>query len=243
MLNSLKLSIFLVLIFSVIVGGCGDSKKESKLLNEVIKRDSLEELGIKIKDDPDFSAEEVNLFNQGVSRITRTNDTLEGKKVSDIIKSQEEFIRSQQGLSLQNTLTKIELSMNHQFQFKGVRSIENDKVNLNVLDFAISNKSDKDIVNMQGVLQFYNAQNSLVKQYNIITKDVLASLNQPTTIPAEKTANLAAAFDYSNESRRDNIIRNNWKQLRIIWQPTMIEYADGSKIGNMVDMKPQASNN
>lgn len=239
MKHFLKLSIVLISI-AVLFSACNGSQPKSKLLTETITPDNLEELGAKLKEDSTFTSEDIEYFSLGLTRLTQNNDSLKGKTIGDVIDMQRKFMREQRGLQLQRTMTRVELALNHKFQFKGIRPLDQENAALNIIGFTLKNESDKDIANMQGVLQFYNPQQQLVKQFNLITKQIQQRVNgSSSNIGAGQEVVFNAPFDHNNDSRRDNIIRNNWQQLTMVWQPVMIEYADGSKVGEMVDLTPK----
>ena len=97
---------------------------------------------------------------------------------------------------------------------------------INILVYTITNTADKDIKNIQGRLQFLNAQGAMIKSYPL---DALKSLNGKV-IKTNETFKLTSFFNHDPLSPRDRTIRGQLANLRPVWTATMIEFVDGTTL-------------
>jgi hypothetical protein len=81
--------------------------------------------------------------------------------------------------------------------------------------------------NITGVLQFYNANNQLVKQYPL-RADV--ALKKGEVIKSGETKRISLPYVHDKDNIRDSIMRYSQNNLRTLWQPRGILFSDDSKI-------------
>jgi hypothetical protein len=204
------------------MAGCNPKKKqESPLLSEKIDKQNPIELAQKMKEDEKVSREEMDLFTNAMARMSNTPDSLVGKTIGEIIDMQSKALRNASAQTLINTAKRTEMFLNHSFKYHGFKPAEEKGTPLNVLIFEIVNNSDKEISHIEGALSFYNKNNQLVKRFNLSTLD--------GKIPAGKSQKFQNPFKHDPENQRDVIFRNQ-KNLRGVWQPMEIKFADGESV-------------
>jgi hypothetical protein len=221
------------LIIVLVVSGCQPEPKESKLMGEIISKNNITEVFKKLREDKDFTIKDFELFTNGMTRlVTKSTDSLIGKSIKEVISSQVTFERDQMAATAANQANKVELVMNHEFKYIGLKPQQiDDKENKNKKEidfivFEVTNKSDKDMSDIQGALQFYNTKNELVKIYPIVASKML----KDGVIKPGETKRIAHPYDHNVENERDETIRKDHANLRPIWICTSIEFKDGSKI-------------
>ncbi len=231
-MKSLNRSIILALISILIITACQPENKESKLMNEIVTKSNITDLFKKLREDKDFRTLDFEFFTNGMTRLVTMNvDSLLGKSVREIIDMQENFERDKMAATAANQATRIELVMNHAFNYVGFKPTEVEDINkkmkdINVLVFDITNKSDKEMVNIEGVIQFYNQNNEIVKVYPVIAKNAL----KDETIKANETKRISQPFNFDPNNERDKTFRNDHQNLRSVWICSKIEFKDGTKI-------------
>lgn len=213
----------------MIATSCESDKKDSPVFNEVISADNLEALNKKIEEDQNIDRIEIELYSNGLTRFSLMpkKDTLFGKTVGEIINDQKNFLRlaSMQGLNA--TTPRISLNLSHNLKLLQFQPM-NDTVNnrsVNVLAFEVTNTSDKNIKNVQGYMNFYSLQNQLLIRFPLNIKKELAKG------VTEKLQSPPYVHDPDNANHK--FIRENPSLVRTMWQPLLVEFEDGSKIGNV----------
>lgn len=219
------------LIIVVILTGCEPGAKESKLYSEIITKTNISDIFKKLRDDKDFTSQDFEYFTNGMTRlVTLAEDSLMGKSIAQVIGEQKSFERDQIAATAANQAIKVELVLNHDFKYVGLKPTQLDnKDSVKEVDFMvyeIANKSGKEISNVQGILQFIDQNNDVVKVYPIEASKVLKG----EVIKAGETKRFAHPFDHDVNNKRDEKIRNEHAQLKPIWVCTMIEFSDGTKI-------------
>lgn len=226
-------SLFLMAALAFIFMACGE--KESPNLDETITKDNMDQVIEKLTKDESMKPEDVRMFIDGLTRIAAEDKKgFEGKTVEDIIDNQRALILENEVISMNQRFIRMKLAMNHKFGFLGIVPQDNDKGSINFIFFEITNKSNKDIKNIQGALQFYSGQ-TLVKNFPLVAKNVLKG----EVIKVGETKRLAIPFQNDPASPRDKAIRDNLKQLTKVWQPTLIEFTDGKVISIEQAPKPK----
>lgn len=218
-MSNQKIAIFLLLT-SLVISACTKGEfSNSTTMQEQITLHNLGDISQKVKNEPSFTKEEIELFANGLVRLAANKDSVVGKTVLDIIKSQKQFVRSRSLSFCENTISRVDLALNHKFHYVGFQPRDEGKQSVDVIVFEITNTSDKDIREVEGALQFYTQNNQLVKVYNL-------KFNKPLK-PGE-TQRFGNPFTHNPESQRDQVIRSS-KDLKAVWNPTLIEFADGTK--------------
>jgi len=226
-------SLFLMAAFAIIFMACGE--KKAPTLGETITKDNMDQVIEKVTKDEVQKPEDIRLFIDGLTRIAAEDKKgFEGKTVQQIIDSQRALILESEVISMNQRFIRMKLAMNHNFGFLGIVPQDNEKGSVNFIFFEITNKSNKDIKNIQGALQFYAGQ-TLVKNFPIVAKNVLNG----QVIKVGETKRLAIPFQNDPNSPRDKAIRENLKDLTKVWQPTLIEFSDGKVISIEQAPKPK----
>ncbi|ROL61349.1 hypothetical protein D9V86_06225 [Bacteroidetes/Chlorobi group bacterium ChocPot_Mid] len=216
-----------ILLISVVVMtfffAC-QQKEESKMLDVTITKTNLPEIISSIKTENIMSSEDILMLNNALNRIGANNpDTLIGLTPRKIMEIQENFIKENQFEMINVTATRIAMNMNFDIKFLGLRPLLDSvtKAQGNTLFYQFTNNSDKPIKKIEGLLQFYNPQNQLIKQFPIETTEIL----QPKMV-----LRFYKNFAHNENEPRDTIVRNHFTELIVKWQPTLLEFSDGTKI-------------
>ena len=224
------MKIFKILISAVaalvIFSSCQQNESNLPVYKEVITKSNLLEIVNQIETSEEVDSEELQLFSAGIARLG-VKDSLAGLSVGEVIAMQREFQRKQAVDAISTSAPRVELVMNHTFKYVGIAPKDDGKEPLNVIVYEVTNKSDKEMVDIQGGLQFVTPRdNKLVKLYPVKSK-VMIEKNGP--IKPGETRRLALPFQHVDTSVRDSIVRNI-QGLKHLWQPLMIEFSDGTKI-------------
>lgn len=215
----LKLLFTFALVFSFIA--CQQQKSDPKSYSEVINKDNLSTITKFLKNDKDITTEDLNYLRTAIRYYSPIQDSLFGKTVGELIKSQKERDYTNSFNNLKSASFNIASDYALTFGIKEFQRIDEEGRKINLFTYTLSNKSEKDIKSIIGAVDFMNPQNQLVKRFTIeIDKE----------IPVGKVLNQPYPYPHDDENNRDQIIRNNLNQLRPVWKPTLIEFSDGSKI-------------
>lgn len=215
----------LIAFIALTVISCNES--EPVVYKEKVTKTNFQQITEKISNDANISAEGIaNFINGLTAMIIDTTVTFEDKTVGEIINFQVENSKKRAIAIMNTSAIKLELSINHNFQFLGYQPKDTLEQNFNYMVFAVANIAEKDIKNIEGILQFFNKSNQLIKQYPLKAKIAL----KDQIIEVGKTVTLKLPFTHDPENQRDMIIRTQLGALRSVWQPTMIEFADGTSI-------------
>jgi hypothetical protein len=195
-------------------------------MNEVVNKGNIVQIGEKVAADEIISPEDINLFVGGLNRMITEKAEYSGKTVGEIIDMQKAFTRENLGESVKSGMVRIALNANHEFKLDGIIPYDTLDTYVTYFRYTLTNTSDKDIKNLNGSLAFYNQAGTLVKNYPLKTEVVL----KDEVIKAGESKTLNMPFNYDPESPRDVTIRNQFQQLRPVWQATLIEFTDGETI-------------
>jgi hypothetical protein len=223
MKNSL-LFLFVIIIATVSLFVACNKNEESKMLDVAITKTNLPEIISNMKSENLLTSEDILSFNNALNRIGANNpDTLIGMTPREIFGIQDSFIKVNQYEMINITATRIAMNMNFDIKFLGLKPLF-DSVNKqqgNTIFYEFKNNSEKTIKKIEGLLQFYNRQNQIIKQFQIETTELL----QPNT-----TLQFYKNFAHNENEPRDTIIRNHFAELIVRWQPSKLEFSDGIKI-------------
>lgn len=211
-----------IAVFSVFVA-C-QKQEESKMLDVTITKTNLPEIISGLKTENILSNDDLLMLNNALNRIgANTPDTLLGLTPRQIMEMQEKFIKENQFEMINITATRIAMNMNFDIKFLGLRPLFDSvaKAQGNTLFYQFTNNSDKPIKKIEGLLQFYNRQNQLIKQFPIETTEIL----QPKMV-----LQFYKNFAHNENEPRDTIVRNHFTELIVKWQPSFLEFSDGTKI-------------
>ncbi len=234
----MNLKLLSLLVAAVVFFTACNNQKNDELTSPVAKEKitlhNLEDISNKIAADSSFSQENIEYFINAITRVGAEKDSLVGKTIAEIISSQKKFLKDRTIETLKNSGARISLFLNHTFHYAGINFNDADKNNkINNLVFDIKNTSDKVIKKVEGRLFFYTPNGELVKLYNLVTA---------TEIPVntEKPMRFSMPFQHLEDNQRDKIIRES-TNLRAVWTPTLIEFADGTKIEDKATKDDQFS--
>jgi hypothetical protein len=225
MLKSIKiLSILVGMMF--IINSC-QQQSNSKLFSEKITKTNLMDIVKQIRDDKTINKDDLDYFSNGITRIASAKkDSLIGKTVGEVIALQKELIREQSAATLANQSARVELVMNHEFKFIGMAPRDTAGESYDLIVYELKNVSDKEITNLQGAIQFYDQSGQIVKNYPLITKNIM----QGKGLKPGESRRFIYPFNHDAKNERDQKMRNEFKDLRPVWIATMIEFVDGTNI-------------
>lgn len=223
------------LIFALLVAisACQKDKNaiSSEIANKKITIHNLQEIANQMKNDKNFSQENMELFINALTRLNGDKDSIVGKTVAQLINEQKNFLLSRTTDILEHSCARITFFLHHKFEYIGIRFNDSNKSQkINEIVFDLTNTSDKEIKKIEGVLQFYTPHGEIVKLFNISTA---------SPIPVSKDGNgirFLMPFHHDANNERDKIIRAS-RELNAVWTPTLIEFADGSKIVDLISEK------
>lgn len=212
------------IFFSFILINCSNDKSRSKLLNQVITRDNITSLTEQLISENTLSKEEIDLIAMGITRLTLLNqDTLIGKTLADVMKIQREAELESSIAGLKLASTKSEIVLSHKFEMLQFFKNDSGDYKTNLITFKVTNLSDNNIKNLQGYLNIMNQQNKIIKKFPInIKKELEAHQSYTLTTPPY-------IHDDNNENDRELRIEGNI--LKPAWQPILVEFSNGKKLG------------
>lgn len=218
---------FIFLMIAVLFFSCETAEKKPLVFSEVISKDNMSAVAEKISSDANISGEQIEVLNRGISRLALAgNDTIVGLTLGEIYNYQKDFRKEQALAAMNENINKVSLIMNHSFKYIGLVPREDS---LDFIVYEITNNSNKDIKNLTGVLQFYNTNNQLVKQYPL-RLDVALNNEDEKIIKSGDTKRLTLPYVHNKENVRDSIMRFGRNNLKTLWQPRGILFTDDTKI-------------
>jgi len=220
-----KISFILVSVlitFVLISSSCSQQHNEpSRSATLKFDVNNFSEVINKVKHDPTISQEDLSLFSNGIARIGTDIDSLNGKTVGNIIELQKEFIRKSALTQMLNT----SMNINHGFGLIGWEPSSEGQKQFDKFKYAIQNKSNKSIKIVEGLLKFYTNNNQLIRIYPIKVEQNLG---------VDSTQQFESIFAYDSTNRSAVMLRrlmtNKSGNAVPVWQPTFIEFGDGSII-------------
>jgi hypothetical protein len=222
MKNTIILIVF-ILSITLFFFGC-DEKKESKILDTTITKTNLPEMINNLKTENILEAGDIVIINSALNRLGANNpDTLYGMSLRNIYDLQKEYLKEQNYDLLSKSATRISMNMNYEIKYLGIKPVVDtvNKIKGNSVMYEFSNNTDNAIKKIQGLLQFYNSQNNLIKQFEI---------DNTEQIPPKDTVRFYKAFAHNDNEPRDSIIRYHNDKLIVRWKPFYLEFDDGTKI-------------
>ncbi len=218
-------SVIMLAIFAVAVMGC-DRKQSSPLLAEKLTKDNLIEIAEKMKDDPNISKVDIDHFITGMARFQK--DSLHGNNVAGVIQKDIDAQRLGSAQSAINAATRMQILVNHRFYFGGTQKAEAEGNKFFVPVFDFENLSDKTLTNFQGLIKYLNNQNQLVKVHTV---DVSKELG-----PGEKEK-ISNPYPFNENNERDKILWDAGGSLKVVWEPTVLKYDDGTVLSMLPKQK------
>ncbi len=211
-----------LITFVLISSSCSQQHNEpSKSASLKFTKDNFVEVVNKIKNDPTISRDDLTLLTNGIARIGTDLDSLDGKTVGSIIEMQKEYLRKSALTQMLNT----SMNINHGFGLVGWEPVTQDGKQFDIFKYAIQNKSNKTLQIIEGLLKFYTNNNQLIRIYPI---------KVDKSISIDSTQQFESTFAYDSTNRSALMLRKlmTGKSGNAIpvWQPTYIEFEDGSVI-------------
>ncbi len=216
MINTLKL-ILLCFVAVCLGAACNNQTLDPKIANQKITKTNLAQISEEMQ--KKATDEDIEYFVNAITRLGNTPDSIIGKSVQQLIEEQKKYYRGELEKTLVGTGTRVALFLNHQFKYHGIRFLDEDPNQpKNDIVFEITNISDKEIKRIEGNLSYYDNNGNIIRIFQLAT-----GTNIPVT--NEKSLIFSMPFNH-NVKTADTLIRTR-KDLRAIWTPTMIEFADG----------------
>lgn len=212
--------ILIILFILILSNSLYSQESGSPLMDKKISTTNLFELSKEIIKDNQISNNEIELFAKGIARLGVMNDSLEGKTVRQVITSQKNYLQRVYGKEMLGNAARVQMIMHHEFQYIGVQPQDEGDQKIDLVIFDVVNISDKEIVNLEGVLKLYDRNNNLIKMYHI---------DSEVSIDIGKTERIGQPFFHDEENPKDEFIRSE-ETFRSIWQPIEISFADGTSI-------------
>jgi len=222
-MKKLFLSFIAILVFLTLFS-CENKNQESEILNQTINKNNLMEIVANLQKENALDAREILLFSNGLGRLTNLkNDTVFGMTVKQVIDIQNEFIRTNNYNTLRETAARVTMNLNYDMKFLGINKVIDtvNKIEGIAIVYEIHNTSGKGIKKLSGLMQFYNRNNEIIKQF-------------PVTIPQELAVDAKLqfynAYKYNPKDIRDSLVKNHYNEMIIRWQPQILEFSDGTQI-------------
>ncbi|MFN3195025.1 MAG: hypothetical protein ACE364_03645 [Chlorobiota bacterium] len=228
-----SISITLIAIALLGLASCQQqSKKTPSFFKDTVNFDLLADMKNILDDNSkDLTLEDVNYLNAAIRYYSPIKDSLLGKTVGELIEGQKERTLKTNINLVQATAFSTLFTQSIKFNIKDFQAVEQENGKpLNVPTYQFQNISGKEIVKLQGVVDYYNGDN-LIKRFTV---------EVDKAIPAEKTLNQPYPYNHDVENKRDVFVRNNFNKLRKVWIPTVIEFADGKVYKRNPDKKEKA---
>jgi len=228
-----KMTFFLAsffISFVLISSSCSQQQdEEPRSASLKFDKNNFTEIINQVKHDPTISQEYLTLFSNGIARIGARIDSLEGKTVGNIIELQKEFLRKSAMTQMLNT----SMNINHGFGLIGWEPTTDADKKFDKFKYAIQNKSNKNIQIIEGLLKFYTTNNQLIRIFPI-------KIDQ--NIGVDSTQQFESIFAYDSTNRSALLLRrlmtNKSGNALPVWQPTFIQFGDGSIITLGEDKEP-----
>ncbi|MCX7737042.1 MAG: hypothetical protein N2319_10045 [Candidatus Kapabacteria bacterium] len=219
-MNFKMIRIFLGLFLIFLFIGC-NPKDDSPILKEKFDYSNLPNLIEKIKNDTKFQKENIDLLSGIVIKYAQTPDSLNGKTLLEIISKEKETLRKNSITSLISSA----LNSSINYRYLGWEFKDTNNAKYTVVNYAIQNRSKKDIKAIEGMFSFVTTANQTIRTI-------------PIKINQELKSGLTYSFSTSYPSRDDDDLEKTLRELLetkspnlyTLWQPTSIEFSDGQKI-------------
>lgn len=217
--------LLLFVLVSSLFWSCSNNEPKSSYLKEKLTKDNLYDIAQNIKKEGTLSRDYTELFVGAMNRLGLTPDSVLGKTVEQLIKEQENFLKTNSYNILVSTFAKAEILMNQKIQYLGLKALDTNDKSFDYLVFEVTNNSKKDIANLEGQLRFFNNQNQIIKAYPIELNKVLDG----KVLKTGETRRFAYPFFHDKTNQRDEIVRTG-KDLQVLWFPTTLIYSDSTTI-------------
>lgn len=213
--------IVLVLIIVSFIS-CNNEEKVESVLLEKITTENLIEISDKISKNKNIQAEDLDYFLGYLNSYSGYRDSIFGKSPIEMINSQ----KNRELESKKQTLLQVakKNTFNHSFAIvlDEIKPYdETDKMPVNLFIYKMSNMSKKTITKVEGFIEFYDNQSTLIKKYGVSVDYV---------IEPNKAITQQYPYNHDITNPRDIYIRENYKNTLIVWKPIKITFKDGSII-------------
>jgi len=222
-MNKLFISL-LAIISLILVVSCGDEEEESEVLKQTINKNNLLEIVSNLQKENSLEPREILLFSNGLGRLTNLkNDTVNGMTVKQVIDLQNEYVKVSNYNLLRETAARVTMNLNYDMKFLGINKVIDtvNKVEGMAIIYEIHNTSGKGIKKLSGLMQFFNQNNDIIKQFPI---------SIPQELAVDAKLQFYNAYQYNPTDIRDTLVRNHYNEMIIRWQPQLLEFNDGTQI-------------
>ena len=223
MKNFNRTMIIFLAITALAISSC-TQKAESPIHSEVFQISDIADLVTRIKSDKNFSKEDLDYLSAAMSRYIQTPDSINGKKISEIIEIQKEFVRESSVTTFTNTAIGTIVSS----RYVGWEADSVNKTNIQGFKIYMKNRTKKDIKRVFGRLNFFTNQNQVLGLFDV---------NLTVSIPSDKEAIILAKIAANNQNNGLNNIQkiretleNAPNTLFAQWTVTEVEFSDGKMI-------------
>jgi len=145
-------------------------KDQSSFPTTPINRTNLSEIAEKVANATAITKEEKEFFINALTRFADEPDSIIGKTAAQLANSEKEIAMQQLSEVLNNTGSRVQMFLNHQFQYEGIKFDDNDPDNkINNIIFTITNTADRPIKRIEGNLSFYDHGGNVVRVYGLAT--------------------------------------------------------------------------
>ncbi len=176
---------------------------------------------------------EMNLLAMYFVRAKLLNESIEGKSYNEILaeakvakQKQEEEERIQRELAEkakkeeEARIARLKNALTVTIFDKGY--VEYDYQEYITYKFAFENKTEKEITAFTGQIMFTDLFDKEIKSLNLTYDDGVA---------ASSIKNYSATTDYNQFMDEDQLLKSkNLKQIKLVWKPEKILFADGSTL-------------
>ncbi len=222
-MNKLFISL-LAIISLILVVSCGNEEEESEVLKQTINKNNLLEIVSNLQKENSLEPREILLFSNGLGRLTNLkNDTVNGMTVKQVIDLQNEYVKVSNYNLLRETAARVTMNLNYDMKFLGINKVMDtvNKVEGMAIIYEIHNTSGKGIKKLSGLMQFFNQNNDIIKQFPI---------SIPQELAVDAKVQFYNAYQYNPTDIRDTLVRNHYNEMIIRWQPQLLEFNDGTQI-------------
>ena len=215
-------------LFAVIILASFSSPMNNKYSDATLENDLKAIRGANAID-----STEMNLLAMYFVRAKLLNENIEGKSYNEILKEakiakqkQEEEERIQRELAEkakkeeEARIARLKNALTVTIFDKGYA--EYDYQEYITYKFAFENKTDKEITAFTGQLIFTDLFDKEIKSLNLTYDDGVA---------ANSIKNYSATTDYNQFMDEDQLLKSkNLKQIKLVWKPEKILFADGTTL-------------
>lgn len=219
--------LFLLIVsipFSSLFNSCDNQNKpqSSNYLNEKITSENLIQLSEKLVADNSITVADIDYVNSYLGNFGIYRDSILGKTLGEIITSQKSKDLKNKKIFLSQLSKKT--AINHTFAIVLDSITAFDEVGkkpVSLFYYQMANIGNKDLKQVEGFIEFHDAQGTLIKKFGV---------NMQYNLKAGNTVSQRFPYDFDGNNPRDIYVRENYKNSVIVWVPQKVTFADNSII-------------